>query len=448
MIHVRLFLVAAGMCGLLACTGVSKPVEPTIEPCVLTSVPAETRRLSAGGRLRVELAFQPPVTGWTVTGSGLLEAQHLEGEVLQLKAPVGSSGAQEVQLAVSCGDRTGLAEFTVEVNQPQWKPLSQWSESSAGAIGGPPNREYGVMWQDSGDPNRLLLYGGFHYYPQQFTPSSDLWEFDVASARWSELTTTTEGPRFMGGRVAPVPGAREVLFLGGVNERFEAPFHLDRLAYAPDALAWSTQTADGPSEFSDYQPGFVFDRKRGRYISFCGHAPDFHCRVRSLTVDGAATGAWSDVSVSGPSPVGRTGMYFVLDEETDRIVLFGGMTTGEAILGDTWALELGESPPRWLQLGDHNPALKRRNGAFALDSANHRFIVWGGTPDGANVATPALISLDLDRGREMWVPLTASNPPPPRASSVGVYDAAHARFIGGFGNSREGRFNDLWSLDF
>ncbi len=31
------------------------------------------------------------------------------------------------------------------------------------------------------------------------------------------------------------------------------------------------------------------------------------------------------------------------------------------MLGDTWAL-------------------KRRNGAFALDEKNHRFVVWGGTP--------------------------------------------------------------------
>jgi hypothetical protein len=410
--------------------------------CALRT-PIEGKEITEGGRLTLALAFDAAPAEWSVQAAGTLSAAKLDATHLQLKSAYGNLSASTVKLAIDCSGRSGTAEFEIKTRRPSWSVVSQWTEGADG----PNNREYGVSWIDSGDANRLLVYGGFHYKPSQFTGSSDLWELNLSTSTWKELTPANASPKFMGGRVAPIPGKRELIFVGGVTAAFDADYHLDRFEYAPDKLTWRPMAATPTPAFGDYQPGFVFDSKRGRYLTFCGQSADFHCRVRRLELNlTTGAGSWTDEPVTGPVPPGRSGHFFAYDEETDRVIVFGGMQPPNNMLGDTWALELGESPARWVKLAD-NPELKRRNGAFALDAENHRLIVWGGTPDGAN-AVPGIHAISLDRGAENWKLLEVTGTAPPaRASGMAVADPTRRRILMGFGNSTAGNYPDLWSLN-
>ncbi len=398
--------------------------------------------ITEGGRLALELEFDGPVVSWSPEVTGLVMATKVDQTHLAVKAPHGDLAPSTVTVAIECAARKGSGTIPLTVHRPEWKLLKKWVEVTEGPI----NREYGVGWLDSGDPNRLLVFGGFHYKPKQFTASSDLWEMNLTTQKWAEVTMANAAPQFMGGRVAGIPGKREVLFFGGVTGTFDAVPHLDRFEYAPDKLSWSAVVATGASTVGDYQPGFVFDSKRNRYLSFCGQSTGFHCAVRRLELNGTAA-AWVDEPVTGTQPIGRSGHFFAYDATTDRVIVFGGMRSGNDMLGDTWALELGETPARWVKLAD-NPELKRRNGAFALDEKNHRFVVWGGTPDGAS-AVDGIHAFDLDRGFETWRKMeTTGTAPAPRASGMAVADPANRRLLMGFGNSSTGYYPDLWSIDY
>ena len=52
-------------------------------------------------------------------------------------------------------------------------------------------------------------------------------------------------------------------------------------------------------------------------------------------------GLWSDVSPATGRPIERCLMQAAWDAAKNRLLMFGGQTTGTAHLGDFWALENG-----------------------------------------------------------------------------------------------------------
>ena len=145
-------------------------------------------------------------------------------------------------------------------------------------------------------------------------------------------------------------------------------------------------------------------------------------------------------------PPGRYGFHYAYDEESDRIFVVGGQVGPDnlAIAGDAWALELSESPPRWVRLNEDDDAVRRRNGAFVLDPIGRRLILWGGTDDGAT-SKPGLSILRIDPGQERWDHVEMPAEIPARTSGLAIYDAANQRAIMGFGNS-EAVYTDLYAL--
>jgi len=412
--------------------GEPPPPPPPPPPCEDEALPARLE-LPMGGR--AQLSAQ--VTSVELSSPGSFEARRLEPNRFELKAPY-EAATLKVTLTLHCEKSDGTAEVELVARAPRWSALSQWADGTAGM---PPNREYGNMWLDG---TSLYVLGGFHYRPMQFTASTDLWRFDLGARTWEPLQHANAAPEFMGARLVPLPGSRERLFVGGIDRSFQPLQHLEK--FDPDTRTWTPLTAENAGPYGDYQPGLVFDSKRGRFLSVCGQSMTPHCNVTSLTVPASGNPRWDPVAVeAGPKPAGRAGHYYAYDAPNDRVVIFAGAAAA-TIHGDTWALELSSTPAKWVKLADTSAELMRRNGAWALDEANHRLIVWGGTPDGRN-ASEGVWFLDLDRDREVWRRLDPEGGAPSRASGMAVLDAANGRFIGGFGNTIAGGFPDLWALE-
>jgi hypothetical protein len=426
---------AASWLTVAALWGCSAPQQQQqqVDPPPACEASATATVISEGGRRTVELTLSEGVTGWSVVDSGPFAATQTDLTHLKLEAPYELSGDYSVRLALDCG---GAAELPVKIRRLGWTQLPTWTEGTDGPLA----REYGAFWLDAADPSRALLYGGFVYRPRQFTPATDAWALDLASARWSKVITSGTPPSGTGGRIATRPGSPDALYLGGVTATRDTPVVLAKLSPSSGGVAWSDVSAAGGQ--GDYQPGFFFDARRDRYLSLCGanNTLGWHCEVRTL--DATAT-EWRPVTVAGTPPQGRNGHFYVYDAENDRVVLFGGDANGNT-LGDTWALELGEATPRWVSLGNE-PSMRRRNGAWVLDAVNHRLVMWGGTADGAT-AVDGVWVLSLERGKERWLKPSTLNPPKNRASALAIYDSERERMIAGLGNSEQGIFADLWAL--
>jgi hypothetical protein len=394
--------------------------------------------ISEGGRAAIDRSAALADPSLVFEGDGLTVVAE---EARLLVYP--SYGATSGTLRVRCGAATFEAPVTIE--PLAWSPVASWDPATSG----PPAREYGAWWIDEAAPRGLFVFGGFHYFPRQFTPAWDLWFYDFAAASWTEVPST-DPPMAPGGRVAPGTTPGTLLYFGGsVNNAdgsIDTPPTLRALDYSAASLAW----AAAPFEMNapgSYTGSFIRDERRDRWLSVCGvdaRTAGIHCRVHQYT----EAAGWSQVFVAeGPLPNGRYGFHYGYDEETDRVIVVAGQSgPGELdIIGDAWALELGEDPPRWVMLAEDRDDIRRRNGAFVLDPIGRRLFLWGGTADG-RTSSEGLYALGVDRGREEWQSIEIPAEVPARTSGIGVYDREAARALFGFGNGDD-IYTDLWALE-
>ncbi len=365
----------------------------------------------------------------------------------------------EIGLELGCaggdGELDNTATGTVEIvtRRPRWSAQPSWTPGDDG----PPGREYFAFWRDPDDEDTAFVFGGFHYEPVQFTIANDLWSYNLNTGGWNELENTG-APLQAGGGFALGADGRG-LYYGGLAEdaagNFDIPFALHTIA--PDAAeVFSPVSPSGAPASASYQPALLYDAARERFITVGGQGlSGTHLDVAAYA---PAANTWSSVDTGGlDDPDGRTGFFWAWDAPTERLIVFsgergGGQGGGCNCAQDTWALELGEDPPRWSLIDDGSSGPPgRRNGAYALDPVGHRLLVWGGTNDGATTQ-PGLWALRLDRGKERWdeVPTESDGDGPAIRSSGGmIYDEARDRMVVGFGNdSIVGARNDLWSLAF
>ncbi len=340
---------------------------------------------------------------------------------------------------VTCADSTS-GSIAVSVVPITFRNVATWTDAN-----GPIGREYFSWWQDESDPETLWLFGGFVYQPTQFTPNSELWSFNVTSAAWTAHGILAGAPITPGGRVARGPAPNTMFYLGGFADGEETPPVLAQLDLTASPPTWSTAPHAAQSPGS-YTGALIHDARRDRWLSVCGASATFglNCSVNAYTPEGG----WSAVSIAGgPRAPGRMGFPYAYDEPNDRVIIFacqqgpGNLDLG----GDTWALELSETPARWTQLFESDPvATARRNAGFAYDSDDERLFVWGGTPDGAHSVTGMQV-LHLDRDHEEWFSFATPTEMVSRTSGGGVYDPTARSIYWGFGND-DAVYRDVWQM--
>ncbi|MCA9601485.1 MAG: hypothetical protein R3A78_00160 [Polyangiales bacterium] len=345
-------------------------------------------------------------------------------------------------LRTTCAGRTET--FPVAIRSLTWSRVSAWDPND----GGPPGREYFSWWLDD-DGSRLFVLGGYHYLPTQYTPASDMWTFDFTTSKWLDLGAVPNVPTLPGARVAQGSAPNSVYLFGGTAPTEDGsvmtPSSLRAFEYTNDEYTW----ADAPNSNGapgSYTGAFLHDSKRNRWLSVCGLSSwtGVFCDVAEYT-PGAG---WAPLAVAaGAAPSGRFGFFYGYDEATDRVFIYGGSDgyRNADLAGDTWALELGETPARWVKLSDETPVSShRRNGAFAIDPTGRRFFIWGGTSNGAT-SMPGIQVMSLDRGHEVWRHVATPIDVPPRTSGMGLHDPTRDRILWGFGND-VAVYTDLWAM--
>lgn len=426
----------------VACGTSEEPEPPTPATCSVALAGEDA--LVEGGTSSFTVEVDGPVAQLSVA-DGFVGRVVLEQSDLAIRPDYGTGETtQAVTLSYTCDGRAETQVVELPVRAITWRPLPAWVEGDDGPL----NREYGAMWIDPADPDAFFAFGGFHYRPSQFTPANELWRYDLAAEQWSQVEAM-DAPYRPGGTVAVANGVAHLY--GGLdgNDTPSSLFRIDT-SQAPATFAEVTLTHEGDAA-GDYQPSFVYDAPRDRFVTACGANIEWgmHCRVRVID---PATGIVSDPEIDGAPPEGRNGQFWVHDEAEQRIIVFSGFrdggVAGSTFYADTWALELAEEPMRWVLLdgGEEGIAEGRRNGVFVLDPVGHRLFVWGGTPNGMTTSQ-GLFAFDLERGHEGWTQVEPRGEiPPPRASGHGIYDANRRRIVAGFGNGDGGLFGDLWAL--
>lgn len=172
-IHFSVITLAASLVG---CQG-AKP------PCAGWEPTAQT--IVAGGRAELPIPATARAALVNVTSGAGIEAWR-EGDDVIVRA---NYVAGEDSLTLTCD--SGAITVPITVEPLAFEPLVEWEPS---ATTGPAGREYFAWWMADGGENALYLYGGFVYEPKQFTPSQELWRFDLGTKVWTTVAQTGEPP--------------------------------------------------------------------------------------------------------------------------------------------------------------------------------------------------------------------------------------------------------------
>ncbi len=280
---------------------------------------------------------------------------------------------------------------------------------------------------------RMLLFGGASEAGKQ----ADVWSLSLDSGEWSRLEVSGAQPsaRFAHGAAMDTLRHRMLVFGGslGANETW---------ALALDGTpAWRKLSTLGamPARASH---ALVADARQGRLLMIGGRdSVSAHCDVWQMRV--REGGIWLTLPISGDSPPPRWNHIAVLDSSRNRVIVHGGRGAS-GLLGDLWALDLG-NVPSWHEIAAPGDAPSpRESHAAAIDPARDALLIFGGAdPD----LRDDLFRLSLS-GPPQWSRVApAGGPPAPRRDHTLLLDSPQDRLILFGGSGAGGALDDLWRLD-
>jgi hypothetical protein len=208
-------------------------------------------------------------------------------------------------------------------------------------------------------------------------------------------------------------------------------------------LFWNGPVPPGPSARAGHSA--VYDSIGQRMIVFGGAGPGLQNDLWALSLpDPALTGtvdpAWSPIAAVGTPPGQRTGHSAVFDSVNNRMIVFGGQTTGTlpgALLNDVWVLDL-TGTPTWTPI-TFPPATTlpepRRDHTAVYDPIRREMTVFAGRTATAINPTVLLsnfyiLSVTASLGSFSWSsPLSPTLPPLPRDRHSAIHDPLGPRMV-------------------
>jgi hypothetical protein len=207
-------------------------------------------------------------------------------------------------------------------------------------------------------------------------------------------------------------------------------------AFDPEAATWDELLADAPPA---HGARMVYDSRSDRLIAFGGD--EFGPLFDTTSVYDPETNTWTEMDPArSPSP--RSYFAMAYDERSDRVILFGGWD-GLGPLGDTWAYDL--ETDSWTGLARGGGPEPRVDSAMAYDRETDRVILFGGVTD--PLEEPLGDTWAFDSQTNTWSRLDAEGPSA-RGWHVMAADAETGTIVlFGGGPSREGCTDETWIFD-
>jgi hypothetical protein len=310
---------------------------------------------------------------------------------------------------------------------PQAPPA--WTERGDVASG--PEAREDHTWTVNGDGSVAYLFGG---RGAAGAVLGDLWQFELETDTWTELRPTTDGPPGRFGHTANwVPDVGLVVWSGQGSRFFD-----DIWRYDPAVNAWAELPSLGAVPAARYGSCASLGPDGELWISHGFTADDG--RFADTVSYNFAAGTWTDrTPAEGDLPVARC-LHDCYWSATDKLVLYGGQTTGVTALGDLWMLDFATG--LWSHAPD--PVAPARN-LYALSTYGSDTILFGGgSVDGGFLNDAWLI---IDENSELTPFEVDTESPPARSSATLTLDAMRDRYLLFGGMNADGVLDDLWELD-
>jgi hypothetical protein len=244
----------------------------------------------------------------------------------------------------------------------------------------PPNypvvRSYHAMASVWGD-DKAILFGG------QYGLSSiaDTWEYDSSTGSWTDKTKTFRPDGRSRPGIASIYGDDKVLMFGGYNSSF-TPYYLnDTLVYDSSDGSWTDKT---PSPITTNYPSGRFSHGMAsiygtdKVLLFGGMTNWWNFLGDTWLYD-YSDDNWTKITPVGSSPRATANHRMVPLQNDDKVLLFGGQSSSNNYLNDTWVYDLSDS--LWTKIIPRDPFKQpsaRHGFGFAAIDGEDKIILFGG----------------------------------------------------------------------
>jgi len=194
--------------------------------------------------------------------------------------------------------------------------------------------------------------------------------------------------------------------------------------------------------------GMVYDSQSDRSILFGGVIVDStNLATDSTWTYDYNTNTWTDVSPAfAPSP--RLAAYLTYDSESDRVILFGGITLnpGGVVHNDTWAYDLETNT--WEEMNPTSAPDARFDAMTSYDEENDRVILFGGNPSASSTTSTFSDTWAYDYNTDRWVDLSPPANPTSRYVGKMVYDSESNKTVLFSGFPDASTKDGTWLFDY
>ena len=302
----------------------------------------------------------------------------------------------------------------------------------------PPEPRNGACGVYDSHRDRLIVVAGEWAGDTFF---NDVWALSLSGGQWTKLAPIGTPPsrrRYHTGIYDPVRD-RIVIFSGAdegslLNDVWELS-----LAATP---TWTRLQPAAPLPLNRYGSQAIYDPVRDRMLVFGGFGDGgFYNDVWALLLSGVPT--WTQLAPTGALPPGREFHGLVYDPVRDRMITLAGDAAG--IVNDVWAMSLA-GVPHWEALSPSGTPPSPRSGLTATyDQSLDRIVVFGGGSTG-NLLVNDLWALSL-AGMPAWQPLSAFGTyPSGRYRHCAVGDPVRGQVIVFGGDDESGDRHDVWAF--
>ena len=311
----------------------------------------------------------------------------------------------------------------------------------------PSPRGYVSLAYDA-ESKQVVLFGGqTGDFRLRTSCNGETWTYNVRSKLWTQLFPKLE-PRDRGATELDYDSESDRVIMYGGACRGSGTWGMNETwAYDTNTVTWK-RMADGPNWHLGGR--MAYDAQSDRMILFGGlDVQDWFYYDDTWAYD-YNTNTWQEMSPS-LKPPGRNYQAMTYDSKADRVLTWGGMYWDESPLPESmWAYDFNTNS--WEEFPtDENPYPKSRDyAAMAYDVESDRTILFGGLsiedPDG-EVGTWA-----YDYNTHTWQEMKPVIEPPSVSRHAMVYSAATDQVLLFGGELDDGEqytyTNEIWAYDY
>lgn len=290
------------------------------------------------------------------------------------------------------------------------------------------------------ESDRMIVFGGdanSNGIVSELT--NQTWAYDLNANSWSEKSSPESPPaRWFHAMAYDSESDRVILFGGDISDSLGGEVD-DTWAYHFNADAWSKMSPSiRPSPRTSH--GMAYDSESDRTILYGGITPE------GLSNETWAydfnMNTWTNMTATD-TPSALDIDVIAYDQESDLVILFGGfgrVGTGHGFKDETWAYDFNANS--WMNLTSGTRPEPRGGHGMAYDSESDRVILFGGRPRSSDTWV-------YDVNSRTWTEMFPDMSPSARNIHTLAYDIESDRVVLFAGFTDEGgRNNETWAYDY